>query len=310
MLKNKKDKTALNFAMMLSLWVGILMLLLKVGAYLITNSSAILSDAAESVVHVIAVGFAAYSLRLSFKPADSEHLYGHAKISFFSAGFEGAMIVIAAIYIIYEAVHTWITGLYLENLGIGIGLTALAALINGALGFYLITVGKKKKSIVLEANGKHVLTDSWTSAGVLVGLGFTITTGWLPWDPIFAILVALNILYSGIGLMRKSVSGLMDKANPEVNAKLVEILDRETKKRGILYHNLLHRNLGYTHWIELHLLFKENTSIRVAHKIATEIENVIKEKIKPGANISTHLESIEDHEEVHSGKGHSHISET
>jgi cation diffusion facilitator family transporter len=296
--------------MMISLFVGILMLIMKVGAYVITNSSAILSDAAESVVHVIAVAFAAYSLRLSFKPADSEHPYGHAKVSFFSAGFEGAMIVIAAIYIIYESIHKWLTGLYLENLGIGTGLTALAAVINGGLGLYLVSMGKKKKSIVLEANGKHVLTDSWTSIGVLVGLGFTMATGWLPWDPIFAILVALNILYSGFGLIRRSVSGLMDRANPEVNDKLIEILDRETKERGILYHNLLHRDLGNMHWIELHLLFPQNTTIKEAHSMATEIENVINQQIEPGIKITTHLEAIEDHKEVHEGSGHSHISDT
>ncbi len=140
-----------------SLVIGVLMFVMKVGAYLLTGSAAILSDAAESVVHVAAVAFAAYSLRLSFRPADDQHLYGHTKISFFSAGFEGAMIILAALYIIYEVVAKWRAGLHLENLGLGTGLTALAMVINGVLGGYLVWLGKQKRSIILEANGKHVL---------------------------------------------------------------------------------------------------------------------------------------------------------
>jgi len=285
--------------MHLSLVIGILMFIMKVGAYILTGSAAILSDAAESVVHVAAVAFATYSLKLSYKPADDEHLYGHAKISFFSAGFEGAMIIFAAIYIMYEAISKWLAGLYLEHLGLGTSLTALAALINGALGWYLIWTGKKRQSIILEANGKHVLTDCWTSLGVLVGLGFTLITGWLPWDPIFAIMVAINILFSGFGLLRKSVSGLMDYADPEVNKQITGILDKETSRYGIEYHHLLHRDLGYTHWVELHLLFSAEMTIKEAHRIATEIETVIESNIKPSARVTSHLESIEDHHEIH-----------
>lgn len=298
-MKREKDRAALSFGMTLSLLVGVMMLVMKVGAYLLTGSAAILSDAAESVVHVVAVGFAFYSLRLSYKPADEDHHYGHDKISFFSAGFEGSMIVIAALYIIYEAIHKWVGGLALENLGIGTLITALAALINGFLGYYLLRMGKNRHSIVLEANGRHVLTDCWTSLGVLVGLGLTMTTGWLPWDPIFAILVAINILISGAGLIRRSLGGLMDRADPAVHRQLVAILDEETAARNILYHDLRHRCLGDMHWVEVHLLFPKNTSIQHAHQMATAIENVIQEKLEPGAYVSTHLESIEDHASVH-----------
>lgn len=290
--------------MKLSLWVGILMLVMKISAYLITGSAAILSDAAESVVHVFAVAFAAYSLRLSLKPADVTHPYGHAKISFFSAGFEGAMIIIAAVYIIYEAISKWLGGLSLQHLGLGTALTALATAINGALGLYLVRVGRRKKSIVLEANGKHVLTDSWTSLGVLIGLLFTLTTGWLPWDPIFAILVALNILASGFGLIRRSISGLMDKADPEIHRQLIAILDEETRKRNVQYHQVLHRNLGYRHWVELHLLFPEDTPVGDAHRAATEIERIIDRQLEPGAQITTHIEAIEDHQVIHGDEDH------
>ncbi|MEI6073849.1 MAG: cation diffusion facilitator family transporter, partial [Verrucomicrobiae bacterium] len=148
--------------MNLSLGVGLLMFVIKVSAYLLTGSSAILSDAAESVVHVAAVIFASYSLRLSFRPADQDHQYGHAKIAFFSVGFEGAMIILAAIYIIYVSVSKWLTGLALENLGAGSLLTASTVAINGGLGAYLVWLGRRRNSRILEANGKHVLTDCWT----------------------------------------------------------------------------------------------------------------------------------------------------
>ena len=299
MSKSEKDRASLTFSMRLSLWVGFLMLALKVGGYVITGSAAILSDAAESVVHVIAVAFAAYSLKVSYRPPDESHLYGHEKISFFSAGFEGAMIVLAACYIIYEAISKWMGGLSLEHLGLGIGLTAIAAVINGALGVYLLRVGKQQKSIVLEANGKHVLTDCWTSVGVLVGLGFTQGTGWLPWDPIFAILIAINILFSGFGLIRQSISGLMDAADPQVQKQLIDILEKETSGRKLQYHHLRHRSLGDLHWVDFHLLFPQDTPIRDAHRVATEIEKIIETTLEPGAHVTSHLEAIEDHTEVH-----------
>ena len=298
------DRRALAFAMTLSLVVGLLMFVMKVTAYVMTGSAAILSDAAESVVHVAAVAFAFYSLRLSFKPADSSHLYGHAKISFFSAGFEGAMIVLAAIYIIYESIHKWLGGLALQNLGFGTLLTATAALLNGALGGYLLWIGRRRNSLILQANGKHVLTDCWTSLGVLVGLGLTLITGWLPWDPITGIIAATNILWSGGGLMRTSFSGLMDSAEAEVQRRLVGLLDRETTSRGIAYHDLRHRNVGDAYWVELHLLFPPGISLEDAHRTATEIERVIEAALEPRAHVTTHLESLADHDRIHAGEVH------
>ena len=205
------EHRALTFAMTLSLVVGLLMFVVKVGAYVLTGSAAILSDAAESVVHVAAVSFAFYSLRFSQKPADRQHLYGHAKVGFFSAGFEGAMIVLAALYIVFEAIRKWVVGLELEYVGVGTSLTVLAMLVNGVLGVYLIWTGKKRNSIILTANGKHVLTDCWTSLGVIVGLCLVLLTGWLPWDPIAAIVVAVNIVVSGVGLIRQSIGGIQAK---------------------------------------------------------------------------------------------------
>jgi cation diffusion facilitator family transporter len=268
-------------------------------AYIITNSAAILSDAAESVVHVMAVAFAAFSLWLSIQPADKSHTYGHDKISFFSAGVEGLLIVIAAFYIIYEATAKWIAGLHLENLDTGILYVAAAGLINGGLGFYLVRKGKRHKSIILVANGKHVLTDSWTSAGVIVGLLLVMWTGWLPFDPILAFIVALNILWSGGKLVRQSVGGLMDEGDPELDRQIRTVLDAETNTRGLHYHQLRHRHSGTGVWVELHLLFPTDTSIESAHWQATEIEAAIKANLNVPITVTTHLEPIEEHQEVH-----------
>ena len=288
-----------RFAMRLSLGVGFFMLASKMVAYWITGSAAILSDAAESVVHVVAVSFAAYSLWLSLKPPDRTHLYGHDKISFFSAGFEGAMIVMAALYIIYVSVQKWITGLRLENLGSGIALILLASLINGVLGLYLVSIGKKHGSLILEANGRHVLTDCWTSFGVVLGLSLAMLTGWLVLDPIVAILVALNILWSGGQLMRRSIGGLMDEVDPIVEARLKELLDALTSQLGLRYHGLRHRSTGNTIWVEVHLLFSKGIPLESAHALATQIEEQIARELPKHTEVITHLETAEDHAKVH-----------
>lgn len=293
-----------RFAMRLSLGVGFFMLASKIAAYWITGSAAILSDAAESVVHVIAVSFAAYSLWLSLKPPDRSHLYGYDKISFFSAGFEGAMIVVAALYIIYVSVQKWIAGLRLENLGLGTGIIVLASLINGALGLYLMSIGKKHRSLILEANGRHVLTDCWTSAGVIVGLLLAMATGWLEFDPIVAILVAVNILWCGGQLIRRSIGGLMDEVDPAVEAHLKKLLDALTGQQGLQYHGLRHRSTGNTLWVEFHLLFPANTALASAHALATRIEEELELQWPGRAEVLTHLETVEDHQRIHS---HSHF---
>ncbi|MBK7632284.1 MAG: cation diffusion facilitator family transporter [Ignavibacteriales bacterium] len=174
------DRSAQMFAIRLSFAFGLLMLAMKWYAYYLTGSTAILSDAAESVIHVIGVGFAVFSLWYSFQPADEEHTYGHQKIGYFSAGFEGALIILAAIFIIYISVKRLIFGIEISNLDQGTYFTFAASVINLFLGGFIVWKGKKTNSIILVANGKHVLTDSWTSFGVVGGLLLTWITGWLP----------------------------------------------------------------------------------------------------------------------------------
>ena len=288
-----------NFAIRLSLAVGVLMLVGKWYAYIITGSAAILSDAAESVVHIMAVTFAAYSMWLSYQPADASHPYGHDKVSFFSAGIEGGLIIIAALFIIYESVLKLVTGIKLENLDSGTWIIFGASVINLGLGVFLVWRGKKSNSLILIANGKHVLTDSWTSFGVVAGLLLTQLTGWLPFDPIVAIAVALNILWEGGKLVRQSVGGLMDEANPELEKKLTEVLKKETAARGVDYHELRVRESGMAAWVEVHFLFPKGTLLEDAHRLSTEIEVEMCKCLDMKTNVISHLEPADDHDHIH-----------
>jgi cation diffusion facilitator family transporter len=288
-----------KFAIRLSLVIGFVMLLGKTYAYSITGSAAILSDAAESVIHVFAVSFAAFSLWLSLKPADESHPYGHEKITFFSAGMEGMMIAIAAVYIIFVSITKWLSGLELQNLERGTMFTAGAAVINATLGGYLVWQGKRNRSLVLTANGKHVLTDSWTSLAVVFGLLMVMWTGWLPFDPLIAIVAALNILWSGGKLIRQSVGGLMDEADRTYEPQFHKALEEETRRRGLKYHEVRSRVSGTTMWAEFHLLFPTGTTVEKAHAQATEIERALKASSPIFLNVTTHLEPEEKHDEIH-----------
>lgn len=294
------DVRTQQFAIRLSLAVGVLMFAGKTFAYLITGSAAILSDAAESVVHVVAVGFAAYSLRFSLRPADEDHPYGHEKISFFSAGFEGAMIAVAALYIIFEAVRKWLAGLQLERLEEGTLIVGGAALLNGALGGYLVYQGRRHRSLILEANGKHVLTDCYTSVGVIVGLCLTLLTGWLPFDPILAILIAFNILWSGGKLIRQAFGGLMDKRDAQIDTAVRTVLETVVPGDVVEYHGLRHRQMGNSIFIDVHLLFREGELLCGAHDVATSLEERIAAALLPQqAVVITHLECFEGHGSHH-----------
>ncbi len=286
-------------AMRLSLVVGFGMLAGKVSAYILTGSAAILSDAAESVIHVIAVAFAAFSLRLSQRPADARFPYGYERIAFFSAGFEGALIILAAVTIVVAAVDKWLSGLQLEQLGLGTGLVAAAAALNAGLGCYLVRTGRRTGSLILEANGRHVLTDSWTSVGVVGGLLLVIWTGFKPFDPLLAILVALNILWSGGHLVRRSVTGLMDYSDPQVQQQLRTAVERVAAEAGITHHALRFRHTGNRVLAEVHLLFPFETPVGVAHAQATQVEEELPRRVPFDLEVVTHLEALEDHDAVH-----------
>jgi cation diffusion facilitator family transporter len=275
------------------------MLICKTTAYFMTHSAAIFSDAAESVIHVIAVGFAAFSLRLSTKPASSHFLYGYERIAFFSAGFEGAMIVVAAIAILFESIRRWVAGLQLENLGTGVLLILMAGIVNAGLGYYILRVGRRTNSLILEANSKHVLTDSWTSFGVVGGLGLVLLTHWRPFDPLVAIAVAANILWSGGLLVWRSAVGLLDYSDPKAGRRIRDKLDTICSELAIQYHGVRFRTTGYRQIIEVHLLFPRLTSVSDAHRLATILEERLPAELGMPAEVVTHLESLEDHADVH-----------
>jgi cation diffusion facilitator family transporter len=285
--------------MRLSLAVGVLMLVGKTGAYWLTGSSAILSDAAESVVHLVAVLFAAFSVWLVARPANSTYHYGYERISFFSAGFEGAMIVLAALFIMVAAIQKWLAGLQFERLGAGTLIVAAAAGVNALLGAYLIRTGRQHQSLILEANGTHILTDSWTSLGVIGGLCLVLATGWKPFDPLCAIAVALNILWSGADLMRRSIGGLMDRADPALAQHVQFHCEQLAASLGVECHGLRLRDSGHRLLIEIHLLFPYGLALGEAHRLATEFEARLETAIGAPADVTTHLEAVEDHDQVH-----------
>lgn len=285
--------------MRLSLAFGVAMLIGKMTAFIMTDSTAIFSDAAESVIHVIAVGFASFSLRLSAKPASNHFLYGYERITFFSAGFEGAMIVVAAIAILYQSITRWMAGLRLEHVGAGVTLILIAGILNAALGYYLIKTGRRTGSLILEADGNHVLTDSLTSLGVVVGLGLVMMTHWMPFDPLVAIAVAVNILWSGGRMCWRSAVGLLDYSDPKAGRRIRSQLDEICTELNIQYHGVRFRTTGYRQIIEVHLLFPRLTSVSEAHNLATILEERLPAELGMPAEVITHLESLEDHGEVH-----------
>jgi cation diffusion facilitator family transporter len=286
--------------MNVSLVVAVVLLAVKVTAAVVTGSSAIYSDAAESVVHLLAVVFAVWALRLAHKPADETHHFGHDKVAFLSAGFEGAMISAAALLIFYEAGRQFLFGVELSRLGFGAALTAVAAAVNLVLGLSLVRIGERSGSPLIKANGLHVLTDVWSSVAVLVALGLVVWSGWVWWDPIAACIAAANILRTGFGLMRGSLGGLLDEADPVMEQRIRELLERETRERGLDFHNFRHRHSGRTHWVEFHLVFEDGLSVGEAHGAATAIEASVAALLHPDGRVISHLEprSAEHAQEV------------
>lgn len=306
-MRNADEFPAQRLAMRLSLIVGVAMFLAKGFAFVLTGSAAILSDAAESVVHVAAVAFATWGLSLAQRPPDRDHPYGHEKVSYFSAGMEGGLIAVAAIYILYESIRKIILGPEIQHLGAGSAIVALATVVNGLLGAYLIRTGRRRHSLILVANGRHVLTDSITSFGVIVALLLVWLTGWKLLDPILAIAVALHILRSGGQLVRESFHGLMDRIDPEIDRALRDVLDRWTETTGGEYHGLRHRSGGNVVWVDVHLLFDGRSSIEAAHAAATTLEHLLGAALpEHEVEVTSHIEPLEAHGTHHPEGGYQH----
>lgn len=289
-----KEPPRLTTFAWLSIGAAVVTIALKTGAYFLTGSVSLLSDAMESVVNLVAAIVALIALTLAAKPASSRYTFGRSKAEYFSAAIEGAMIFGAAALIIFAAIQRLLNPQPVDSLGIGLLISALAAVINGAVGYYLVRIGKKYRSITLEADGKHLLTDLVTSAGVIVGLLLVMLTGWDFLDPVIAILVALNIIRVGVQLLSTSVAGLLDVTLPtEENKQIVKILQGHVEKDRISFHGLQTRQAGRHRFINVDLQVPGNWSVTQGHDLALVIEAEIHATLSD-STIVIHVEPIED----------------
>jgi cation diffusion facilitator family transporter len=244
----------------------------------------------ESVVHIAATSIALYSVALSSRPADESHPYGHGKVEFFSAGLEGGFIVVAAVAIIYSAVRDMIFGRDLVDLDTGILLTLVASVVNLLLGWFLIRRGKTTDSLALVADGKHVLTDSYTSFGVVAGLALVSLTGVTILDPLVAIAVAVNILVSGYGLMRLSIGGLMDESDHRTLDRFYDIVGRIRSAEWINLHHLRIMRSGREHNIDFHLIIPFYWTVQEAHAFQSRVVKQISSQLQDSATVLIHLD--------------------
>ena len=285
-------------ALFFSLAAALLLLGLKFFAYYLTGSAAVLSDALESIVNVVAAAFALYALRLAHAPADADHPYGHGKIEFFSAGFEGGGILLAAIFIAAHAVHDLLWPHPIESVSSGLYLLLLAMLVNGALGLYLIRSGRKHGSLTIEADGHHLLSDAVTSVAVITALLLIKLTGYTRIDPVAALLVAAYLAHLSLRLLRRSAAGLMDEQDAGDDRLIRSILDAHLCPTGrepqiCSYHKLRHRHTGRYHWVDMHLVVPPHLDITTAHQLASTIEYEIEQHLGPG-NATAHVEPCKD----------------
>jgi len=282
-------------AILASVIVGIFLLAVKFLAAKITGSAAILSDALESIINVVASLFAFYSIVLSAQPPDRSHPYGHGKIEPFSAGFEGALIILAAVIILWKSIPALFTPHSLAALDLGILLVLGTALINAALGCFLIQSGKRTSSLALTADGKHLLTDVYTSVGVVVGLLLTRVTGWLPLDAITACAVAVNIIASGLRLVRQSVSHLMDEADETILRRIVESLQSIRRPEWIDLHHLRSWRSGNHHHVDFHLTLPRYWNLAQSHDAETAVEEWLVEHLGGHGEVLVHLDPCTSH---------------
>ena len=277
----------------LSIAAAIVTITMKASAYLLTGSVGLLSDALESMVNLASAIVALIVLSIITRPANDEFTFGYSKAEYFSSGFEGGMILLAAVAIVITAVPRLLHPVPLEQLGLGLAISVAASLINLGVSLILMRAAKRYNSITLEADAKHLMTDVWTTAGVLVGIGLVWVTGFLRLDPIIAILVAINILFTGYRLLVRSGRGLLDVAIPQAEISSVKSILDSYKDQGVGYHALRSRQAAARKFMVVHLLVPGNWTVKKSHTLAEQFENRVAETIS-NANIVTHIEPIDD----------------
>lgn len=277
----------------LSIFTALITISLKTIAYLFTNSVGFLSDAIESLVNLLAALIAFFALKISQKPADKKHPYGHTKAEYFSSVAEGTFIFIASLIIIFSALNRLFNPKPLEKISIGLLISSSAALINFLVGKKLIDVGKKYQSITLEADGHHLLTDVWTSLGVILAVFLVDKTKILILDPLVAIFIALNILLTGTNLIHRSLSGFMDEAIDKKELEKIKKIFEKYQKKGLVFHAIKSRQAGQKKFLSFHALFPKNYTIKKAHDLVDKIEKEIKKDVL-NLQIDSHLEPKDD----------------
>lgn len=277
----------------LSIGAAIATMALKGVAYQITGSVGLLSDALESLVNLAGALMALAMLTVAARPPDDDHAHGHGKAEYFSAGVEGALIVIAALSIAYAAVDRLLHPRPIERLGLGLAVSVVAALLNLAVALVLLRAAKAHRSATLQANSHHLLTDVWTTAGVLVGVGAVAVTGWLMLDPLVALAVAANIVWAGTRILRDSVSGLMDVALPANEQAILRRLLDGYAAQGVEYHALLTRRAGAHRFVSVHVLVPPEWSVQQGHDLLERIEGEMRRALPP-ISVLTHLEPLGD----------------
>jgi len=277
----------------LSIAAAIATIALKFGAYMLTGSVGLLSDAAESIVNLVAAFVALLALHVASRPPDDDHHYGHSKAEYFSAVVEGLMIFLAAIFILITSVERFLHPRGLENVGVGLGISAIASVVNGTVALTLLRAGRQHNSITLVADGKHLLTDVWTSVGVVVGVLLVAVTKWQRLDPVIAFLVGCNIIWTGWHLIRQSVDGLMDKTiDAERQEAITAVLDRHTSDE-VSYHELRTREAGHKVFASSHVLVPGAWSVQRGHDLVEQIEADLLASV-PDLDMTIHLEPRED----------------
>ena len=287
-----QNKSARYYAF-LSIGAAILTIALKLGAYFLTNSVGFLSDALESGVNLVAAIFAVWALTYAAKPPDEEHTFGHSKAEYFSSGFEGALILVAAISIAIAAIPRLLDPQPVEQVGLGLVLSLIASAINGGLAIVLLRVGKRLRSITLRADAHHLITDVWTSVGVILGLLLVSATGWLILDPLIALLVAANIVWTGVKLIQESGSALLDASIPLSDRQIINEILSSYDRHKIQFHAIRTRNAGAKCFVSFHVLVPGQWTVQEGHDLCEEIELAICTAI-PNTNVFTHLEPLED----------------
>jgi cation diffusion facilitator family transporter len=293
MTSETKNRSILTKFAWLSVGAAILTIIIKSYAYLLTGSVGLLSDAVESLVNLFGAFMALGMLSIAARPADDDHSYGHSKAEYFSSGVEGMLILIAALSIGVTAIERLLNPKPIEQMGLGLMVSVGASVINYVTAFFIKRAGTKYHSITLEANARHLMTDVWTSAGVLLGVGAVAVTGWIQLDPIVAIVVALNIIWSGFSIVRKSVEGLMDIALPKEDHEKVEQILQSYTSTDISFHALRTRQAGARRFISVHVIVPGAWTVNEGHRIVEKIENDIRGAVK-NATVFTHLESSDD----------------